>query len=73
MGGMIGKFCAACQAIPQHGYCALSGCPMPRDPSRCTHHPERLSVTNLDGEDLCEYCANDWVRAEGQWQQGQPE
>lgn len=26
----LGKFCDACQAIPRHGYCNLSGCPLPR-------------------------------------------
>lgn len=61
----LGKFCNACMAIPKHGYCNLSGCPMPRDPSKCYHHPDRFSVTNLDGENLCEDCANDWVRGEG--------
>lgn len=33
---------------------------------RCTNHPDRPSRVNLDGEDLCQECANEWARAEGQ-------
>lgn len=36
-------------------------------PGPCVHHPERASITNLDGEDLCRECANLWVRGEGDW------
>lgn len=26
----LGPYCPACQAIPQHGYCKMKGCPMPQ-------------------------------------------
>lgn len=32
----------------------------------CVNHPDQPSVTNLDSEDLCQECANAWVRGEGQ-------
>lgn len=32
----------------------------------CIRHPSRPSRVNLDGEDLCQDCANAWVRSEGQ-------
>lgn len=35
---------------------------------RCVNHPDRRMRTNLDGENLCQECADAWVRAEGQWQ-----
>jgi hypothetical protein len=35
----------------------------------CAHHPDRLAVTDLDGDHLCQDCANDWVRAEGAHQE----
>lgn len=31
----------------------------------CINHPGRVSVTNLDSEDLCKECADAWVRGEG--------
>ena len=31
----------------------------------CVNHPDRESRHNLDGEDLCQDCANAWARAEG--------
>jgi len=34
----------------------------------CIHHPGARAITNLDGEDLCQDCANAWVRGEGDWQ-----
>jgi hypothetical protein len=39
-------------------------------PKRCTTHDhhDRNAVMNLDGDDLCQECANNWVRAEGDWQ-----
>lgn len=32
----------------------------------CAHHPDRVSRTNLDGDELCQECADAWVRGEGQ-------
>lgn len=32
----------------------------------CVNHADQPSVTNLDSEDLCQECANAWVRGEGQ-------
>lgn len=29
------KYCEACQALPKHGYCDLSGCPMERPDCGC--------------------------------------
>jgi len=37
------------------------------DQARCINHPGRQVRTNLDGEDLCQECADAWVRSEGQW------
>lgn len=34
---------------------------------RCVNHPDRPAPHNLDGDDLCRDCADDWARAEGQW------
>jgi hypothetical protein len=31
----------------------------------CVNHPDRPVRTNLDGEDLCQDCADAWVRGEG--------
>lgn len=31
----------------------------------CRNHPDVVAVTNLDGEDLCQECANAWVKGEG--------
>lgn len=42
-------------------------------PPGCVNHDDRVRVTNLDGDNLCQECADAWCRAEGQWQQGQPE
>ena len=42
-------------------------------PPGCVNHDDRARVTNLDGDNLCQECADAWCRAEGQWQQGQPE
>lgn len=36
----------------------------PRKPP-CVNHPGRVSVTYLDNEDLCQECADAWVRGEG--------
>lgn len=36
----------------------------PRKPP-CINHPGRVSVTNLDSEDLCKECADLWVKGEG--------
>lgn len=33
----------------------------------CVNHPDAVAVTNLDGDQLCQECADAWVRAEGQW------
>lgn len=33
----------------------------------CVNHPDRLARTNLDGDNLCQECADAWCRAEGQW------
>ena len=41
-------------------------------PPGCVNHEDRVRVTNLDGDNLCQECADAWVRAEGQWQAGQP-
>ncbi len=32
----------------------------------CVNHPDRPVRTNLDGEDLCQECADNWARGEGQ-------
>lgn len=32
----------------------------------CTNHPDRASRTNLDGDELCQECADAWVRGEGE-------
>jgi hypothetical protein len=37
-----------------------------RESPKCTNHPERVSRTNLDGDELCQECADAWVRGEGQ-------
>ena len=29
---------------------------------------ELTDITNLDGDDLCQDCADAWARAEGDWQ-----
>ena len=42
-------------------------------PPGCVNHDDRVRVTNLDGDNLCQECADAWCRAEGQWQHGQPE
>ena len=42
-------------------------------PPGCVNHDDRARVTNLDGDNLCQECADAWVRAEGQWQAGQSE
>jgi len=39
---------------------------MTSEPLYCINHPDRLSVTNLDGEELCKECADAWVRGEGE-------
>lgn len=41
-------------------------------PPGCIHHDDRPRVVNLDGEDLCQECADAWCRAEGAWQAGEP-
>lgn len=46
----LGKFCEACQAIPQIGYCKLAGCPM------------RPSATPMDFETCLERLAS-WATA----------
>ena len=33
--------------------------------SVCHAHPYRRGVTNLDGDTLCQDCADQWVRSEG--------
>lgn len=33
--------------------------------TQCASHPDRRSITNLDGDDLCGDCANAWARGEG--------
>lgn len=45
----------------------MEGLPAPevRNPP-CINHPGRISVTNLDGDDLCKECADNWVKGEGQ-------
>ncbi len=42
----------------------MEGLPSPRKPP-CKNHPGRISITNLDGEDLCKECADAWSRSEG--------
>lgn len=32
----------------------------------CANHPDRVSRTNLDGDELCQEYADAWVRGEGQ-------
>ena len=34
----------------------------------CVNHPDRPVRTNLDGDDLCQECADAWVRGEGDYQ-----
>lgn len=41
----------------------------PRTDRSCIFHPGKPAITNLDGEDLCQQCANAWARSEGEWQQ----
>lgn len=41
-------------------------------PPGCINHDDRPRVVNLDGEDLCQECADAWCRAEGAWQAGEP-
>lgn len=31
----------------------------------CANHPRRPSRINLDGDELCQECADAWVRGEG--------
>jgi len=31
----------------------------------CTYHRDRPSRVNLDGDELCQECADTWVRGEG--------
>lgn len=31
----------------------------------CVNHPGRISITNLDGDNLCKECADAWSRSEG--------
>ena len=31
----------------------------------CVNHPDRPVRVNLDGDDLCQECADAWARAEG--------
>ena len=38
-----------------------------RSAQKCVNHPDRPSRTNLDGDNLCQECADAWCRAEGQW------
>lgn len=38
-----------------------------RGEHKCSNHPDRHAVTNLDGDNLCQECADAWCRAEGQW------
>jgi hypothetical protein len=38
-----------------------------RSAQKCVNHGDRAPVTNLDGDDLCQECADAWCRAEGQW------
>lgn len=35
----------------------------------CANHPDRPSRINLDGDELCQECADAWVRAEGSSQE----
>lgn len=35
--------------------------------TRCIHHPERPARENLDGDDLCQECCDDWARGEGDY------
>lgn len=32
----------------------------------CAHHPDRPSRINLDGDELCQQCADAWARGEGE-------
>lgn len=32
----------------------------------CVNHPDRPTRTNLDGDELCQECADAWVRGEGE-------
>ncbi len=34
----------------------------------CVNHPHRLVRENLDGEDLCQECCDNWAKAEGDFQ-----
>lgn len=34
-------------------------------PNGCVNHPDRAVRTNLDGDDLCQECADAWARGEG--------
>ncbi len=31
----------------------------------CIYHPDRPVRANLDGDDLCQGCCDEWVRGEG--------
>lgn len=34
---------------------------------KCTYHLDRHSIVNLDGDELCGECADNWVRGEGDY------
>jgi len=38
------------------------------EPIGCANHPDRPVREILDGDALCQECADAWVRAEGDWQ-----
>jgi hypothetical protein len=41
------------------------------DAKTCVNHPDELSVTNLDGDELCQACADSWCRGEEEDYYGQ--
>jgi hypothetical protein len=47
----LGKFCIACQAIPQAGYCNLAGCPS-RPPTDCPSPPQSDQVEEAQVDDV---------------------
>jgi hypothetical protein len=68
--GMVHPDTTFCTSVftPHRFFPTPSGrlvCPTEWRPLDCANHPGEQSITYLDGDPLCQTCADAWVRAEG--------
>jgi hypothetical protein len=56
---------AGCPLETSADSCLSIECPHRPGAPVCVNHLDRVSRTNLDGEELCQECADAWVRGEG--------